>query len=239
MLLGLALGIRHAADPDHLAAVAALVARHRSPSAAARIGAAWGLGHSLVILAVGGTFIALRITAVPSWARAAELAVAVILVALGISNLRSLRAAGGAAGSEALASAAAAGREARSEPQASEAHEDALQLSKPIGRRPILGSVLMRPLGIGMAHGLAGSAAVALLALAAMPSPRAALAYLVVFGLGTVGSMVAMSLGLGVPAARAGSRPALVRWVVAGSGALSIGVGIYLALAVGVASNVL
>ena len=51
--------------------------------------------------------------------------------------------------------------------------------------------------------------------------------------------MVAMSLGLGVPAARAGSRPALARWVVAGSGALSIGVGIYLALAVGVASSLL
>ena len=131
MLLGLALGIRHAADPDHLAAVAALVARHRSPAAAARIGAAWGLGHSLVILAVGGTFIALRITAVPSWARAAELAVAAILVALGISNLRSLRATTGApsvdaaSGSEALASAAAEGRGARSEPKASEGERSA------------------------------------------------------------------------------------------------------------------
>ena len=209
MLLGLALGIRHAADPDHLAAIAALVARHRSPAAAARIGAAWGLGHSLVIFAAGGAFVALRITAVPSWARAAELAVAAILVALGISNLRSLRA----------------------DPTV------ASELSKPIGRRPIPGGVLVRPLGIGMAHGLAGSAAVALLALAAMPSPRAALAYLAVFGVGTVASMVAMSLGLGVPASRAGDRPALARWVVAGSGALSIGVGIYLALAVGVASN--
>jgi high-affinity nickel-transport protein len=90
-----------------------------------------------------------------------------------------------------------------------------------------------------MAHGLAGSAAVALLALAAMPNPRAALAYLAVFGVGTVGSMVAMSLGLGVPASLASARPAFARWIVAGSGAVSIGVGVYLAVTAGVASRFL
>jgi high-affinity nickel-transport protein len=258
VLLGFVLGIRHAADPDHLAAIAALVARHRNPWAAARIGAAWGLGHGLMILAVGGAFVALRITVVPFWARVADLGVAAILVWLGVSNLRSLRTApseptpspgvspqaaeGGAQRAEGERSSsgrAAAQQPNQPQPDASEAHKDALRLSDPIGRRPILGSVLVRPLFIGMAHGLAGSAAVALLALAAMPSPRAALAYLVVFGAGTVASMVAMSLGLGVPAARASARPAFVRWVVAGSGALSIGVGIYLAVAVGVARDLL
>ena len=262
MLLGLALGIRHAADPDHLAAIAALVARHRRPAAAARIGAVWGVGHSLVIFAVGGTFIALRITAVPSWARASELAVAVILVALGISNLRSLRGhpigsspprqhdrldlpasgAEGAARSETGDVAVASGAIASSgvSPQAPEGRAQRAEGERrSSGLASAQQRVLLRPLVIGMAHGLAGSAAVALLALAAMPSPQAALAYLVVFGLGTVGSMVAMSLGLGVPASLAGTRPAFARWVVVGSGALSIGVGIYLALAVGVASNVL
>ena len=202
-LLGFALGIRHAADPDHLAAVAAMVARHRSPAAAARIGAAWGLGHSLMIFAVGGMMVALHINAAPSWARAAEGVVAVVLIALGVANLRSL-----AAGAP---------------PRPGHSHH--------LGHASAL-----RSLAVGLAHGLAGSAAVALLALAAMPTPRTALLYLAVFGLGTIGAMVALSAGLGLPAALAGGRPALTRWVVAGSGALSIGVGIYLAVSVGVAS---
>lgn len=201
--LGFALGLRHAADPDHVAAIAALVARHapagsarRGARLAAWVGAAWGLGHSLVILAVGGAFVALRIAVVPGWALAAEAAVALILVALGISNLRQLRA--GAHG-----------------------HAHA-----PDGRS--CGVVTLRSLGVGMAHGLAGSAAVALLALAAMPGTGAALAYLAVFGLGTIGGMVAMSLGLGLPAAMARGRPRLTRWVLGGSGVASIAVGLLL-----------
>jgi high-affinity nickel-transport protein len=197
-MLGVTLGIRHAADPDHVTAIAALVARHRRPAVAAGIGAAWGLGHSLVIFAVGGALVALHVTAVPAWARAAELAVAAILVALGISNFRSLR---------------------------------VRPIDEPIGGGPIARAPTLRSVAIGMAHGLAGSAAVALLALAAMPSPSAAIAYLAAFGLGTLVSMVAMSLGLGLPVSLAGRRPALARWLVAGSGGLSIGVGIYLAVA--------
>lgn len=209
--LGFALGLRHAADPDHVAAIAALVARHapagsarRGAREAAWMGAAWGVGHSLVILAVGGVFVALPIAVVPGWALAAEAAVAAILVALGISNLLALR--GGAA---------------RRHAHANDARGCA--------------AVTLRALGIGMAHGLAGSAAVALLALAAMPGVGAALAYLCVFALGTVGGMVAMSLGLGLPAALAGGRPGLSRWLLGGSGVVSIAVGLLLLVEVGVA----
>jgi hypothetical protein len=207
--LGFALGLRHAADPDHVAAIAALVARHAAPGsarggarAAAWVGAAWGLGHSLVILAVGGAFVALHIAVVPGWALAAEAAVAAILVALGVSNLRQLRAG----------------------PVHGHGHAPAER-----------GAVTLRSLGVGMAHGLAGSAAVALLALAAMPDAGAALAYLLVFGLGTIGGMVAMSLGLGLPAALASGRPGLARWVLGGSGVVSIAVGVLLLVEVGVA----
>jgi high-affinity nickel-transport protein len=208
--LGFALGLRHAADPDHVAAIAALVARH-APAGSARcgareaawMGAAWGVGHSVVILAVGGVFVALPIAVVPGWALAAEAAVAAILVALGISNLLALR--GGAARRHSA-------KDARG-----------------------CAAVTLRSLGIGMAHGLAGSAAVALLALAAMPGVGAALAYLFVFALGTIGGMVAMSLGLGLPAALAGGRPGLSRWLLGGSGVVSIAVGLLLLVEVGVA----
>lgn len=202
ILLGVALGIRHAADPDHVAAIAAMVARHRDARAAARIGAAWGIGHSATILAVGGALVALRIAVEPGWTLAAEGVVAAILVALGAANLRSM---------------------ARGEAPHVHAGE-------------ALGSPALRSFAIGVAHGLGGSAAVALLALAAMPSTAAGLTYLAVFGLGTIGGMVALSLGLGLPFARMSRTPVLSRWVLGGSGALSIAVGLYLAYDVGSAA---
>jgi high-affinity nickel-transport protein len=198
VLLGFALGVRHAADPDHVAAIAALVARHRRPRVAASIGAAWGVGHSATILAAGGALVALRIAIAPGWTLAAEALVAAILVGLGVANLRAVRrAADGADG---------------------------------VG---CLGGTTARAFAVGVAHGLGGSAAVALLALAAMPDTRAALVYLGIFGFGTIGGMVALSFGLAVPLAAARPGPTLSRWVLGGSGAVSIAVGLYLFYAVG------
>jgi high-affinity nickel-transport protein len=201
VLLGFVLGIRHAADPDHVAAIAALVARHRRASVAARIGAAWGIGHSLTIVLVGGVLVAMRIVVSPSLSIGAELLVAVILITLGIANLRSLRSGASAA-----------------------VHHAATHC---------LGSTGLRAFAIGIAHGLGGTAAVGLLALAATPTPAAAVVYLAVFGAGTVGGMVALSFGLGIPLAAASDTPSFSRWVLGGSGALSICAGIYLALSTG------
>lgn len=201
-LLGFLLGIRHAADPDHVAAIAALVARHRRIGFAARIGAAWGLGHSLTILAVGGALVTLRIAVAPRWTVAAELFVAAVLVVLGIANLRAL------------------GRPRAAHPRADAPHVH--------GRR-----TAFRAFGVGIAHGLGGSAAIAILALAAMPTTQTAIAYLAVFGLGTVAGMVVLSLGLGVPLLCAGRAPLASRWVLACSGMISICAGLYLAYAVG------
>ena len=200
VLLGFALGIRHATDPDHVAAIAALVARHRRIGVAARIGAAWGVGHSATIVAVGGALVALRIAVEPRWALAAEGAVALILIALGIANLRAL------------------GRpqQAHPRPEAVHAH----------------GGSSRRAFGIGIAHGLGGSAAIALLALAAMRDTASAVVYLAIFGLGTVLGMVALSLVLGFPLVAASRRPSLSRWVLGASGAVSICVGLYLAYTV-------
>jgi high-affinity nickel-transport protein len=215
--LGFALGLRHAADPDHVAAIAALLGRagparavRHGARAAAAVGAARGLGHSLVILAVGGAFVALRISVVPGWALGAEAAVAGILVVLGLANLRTLWRG---------------------------THDEHWHRSDsaPNDHR----TVALRALGIGMAHGLAGSAAVALLALAAMPSSGAALVYLSVFGVGTTGGMVAMSLGLGLPAVLAGDRPGLLPWMLGGSGVVSVAVGLLLLVEVGLAARLL
>jgi nickel/cobalt exporter len=200
ILVGFALGLRHAADPDHLAAVATLVARQRRPWAAAGIGAAWGLGHALTILLVGGALVATRSALAPSWTARAELAVAAVLVALGVSNLLALR--------------------------------------RPVPAPPAPGTphrILARSAGIGLLHGLAGSAAVALLAVAAMPDAASGLAFLAVFGLGTIGGMVSLSLGVGWPLALAGGSRLGARWLLGGSGVVSIGVGLYLVIESGLA----
>jgi high-affinity nickel-transport protein len=150
--------------------------------------------------------VALRIAVLPAWASVTQLLVAAVLVVLGVSNLRVLL--GRGAGHPSASAVGTGGCAAAS----------------------------WRALGVGVVHGLAGSAAVALVAVAAMPSPRAAFGYLAVFALGTVAGMVALSFGLGLPAGLAGGRPMLAHWALAGSGVLSIGVGLYLAVEVGVST---
>ncbi len=206
-LLGFLLGLRHASDPDHLVAVSTIVARHRSGRAASWIGVAWGMGHSLTILAVGGAVVALGLVVPARLGLGLELLVGIVLVTLGLANLRFARTARAPA-------------------------------MDPTPHAPHRG-LAARALAVGLLHGLAGSAAVALLALAAMPTPAAALAYLAVFSLGTVAGMVALSLGVGLPLAAASGRPRARRWLVAGSGALSVAVGLWTVWQIGFVQGLL
>jgi len=194
--LGFLLGLRHAFDPDHVLAVGALVARNESPWRATWIGATWGLGHTLTLLAVGAVVIALRVAVPQSIALVLELCVGLVLIALGAGNLLAARAAPVCAGAER-------------------------------GPAPPLRAALARSGLVGTAHGLAGSAAVALLALAAMPTTATALVYLSVFGLGTVVGMVGFSLAIGAPFALLGTGPRMRRWITAGTGAASLLFGAY------------
>jgi high-affinity nickel-transport protein len=208
-ILGFLLGLRHASDPDHVVAISTIVARHRSAWAASRVGVAWGLGHSLTIVAVGSALVALGVALPERLGLGFELLVGLVLVLLGISNLRQ-------AGANALQA------------------EGPLQL----GHGGSLGAH-GRAFLVGLVHGLAGSAAVAILALAAMPSPAAAVLYLAVFSLGTIGGMVAISLGFGAPLALASAHSHAQRWIVAGSGAVSLGLGLWLVWKIGVVEGVL
>lgn len=87
LLTSLLLGMRHATDPDHVIAVTTIVARERSPLRAAGIGALWGLGHTITVLAVGGAIILFRLSISPRVGLSVEFAVAVMLVALGVFNM--------------------------------------------------------------------------------------------------------------------------------------------------------
>src|SRR4051794_37898267 len=86
-LLGLLLGIRHAVDPDHVVAVAAIATGQRSIRRASLIGAMWGVGHTVTILLVGGAIIVFRIAIPPRIGLAFEFAVGIVLIVLGIANL--------------------------------------------------------------------------------------------------------------------------------------------------------
>src|SRR5579862_1559486 len=90
MLLGFVLGMRHATDPDHVVAVTTIVSREKTLLHAAIIGAFWGIGHTVTILCVGTAIILLKLTIPPSLGLAMELAVALMLILLGILNLTRL-----------------------------------------------------------------------------------------------------------------------------------------------------
>jgi len=88
LALGFLLGMRHALDPDHVVAVSTIVSEQRSLTRASRVGALWGIGHTSTILLLGGAILLLRLTIPPRLGLAMEFVVAVMLVVLGVRNLR-------------------------------------------------------------------------------------------------------------------------------------------------------
>lgn len=202
--LGLALGIRHATDPDHVVAVMAISSRTRRWLPAAGLGAVWGLGHTLTLFVVGALIILFNLTVPPRLGLSLELAVAIALIAVGAFNLghRHGRHDGGAAPEDEKAA-------------------------------PPLPAA--RAFGVGLVHGLAGSAAVALLVLSLIHDPLWACGYLLVFGLGTLVGMVLVTTGFAAPVALAARRwPGLDRGIRFATGTLSIAFGVWLAWHIGV-----
>lgn len=92
LTLGFALGLRHALDADHIAAVGTLTGGGRSTWRAALLGASWGVGHSVSVLLVGGALVIMKLPMPPRIALALEFCVAMMLIMLGIRSLRKRRA---------------------------------------------------------------------------------------------------------------------------------------------------
>jgi nickel/cobalt exporter len=157
LLLGFGLGLRHAMDPDHVAAVGTLLQRETSASRAVKLAALWGLGHTFTFLGVGAVVVVAGVRVPPNFEHAAEGMVAIMLVVLGVLALVGA------------------------------------------GSNRITPRRQWRPLMVGVVHGLAGSAGVALLALATIPSTLGAFGYLFLFGVGTVAGMMAVTALLSLP----------------------------------------
>jgi high-affinity nickel permease len=190
--LGFFLGMRHATDADHVVAVTTIVSREHSVRKAALVGAAWGVGHSLTVVLVGGAIVLFGLIVPERLGMSLEFTVALMLVGLGLWNLHSfMRAATVRAGEV---------RSHRHDSTDGHVHvrpgrvgtEAANPVNTPVQR-------IVRPLCIGVVHGLAGSAAVALMVLPLIRNPWWAAGYLMIFGLGTVAGMMLITAAIALP----------------------------------------
>jgi high-affinity nickel permease len=242
--LGFLLGMRHATDPDHVIAVSTIVSHEGEVRRAALIGAAWGLGHTFTILVVGSAMILFRIALPPRIGLAMELAVGVMLILLGLRNL------GGwfrwSAAHVGLHPKQMGEQRAQCHSHTGYAHGHALEDGHshnaevtPVAlmdrwfRRSSF-YLWARPLIIGIVHGLAGSAAIALLILSTIPNVRWAVAYLAVFGMGTILGMILITTMIGSTLAYGNKRFLRVgRHFGWAAGLISVGFGLFIAYQIG------
>jgi uncharacterized membrane protein (DUF441 family) len=220
--LGVLLGMRHATDADHVIAVSTIVSRERKIGKAGLVGAIWGMGHTLTIFFVGSAMILFKAVIPERLGLAMETSVGLMLIIIGALNL----------------SGALQRRMKRLTPN------DALSdsVAGPAWRRNGPFRVgcfnVLRPLAIGVVHGLAGSAAIALLVMATIHDLWVEMGYLLVFGFGTAFGMIIITVMIAVPIVYSANR--MSGWnlyMITASGLISICFGVYLSYQNGFASG--
>ena len=232
LFVGLLLGIQHATEADHLAAVATLAARQSSLAQTIRQGVAWGVGHTLTLLLFGGAVFLLGRAISPALEQALETAVGLMLILLGADVLRRLirerihfhvhR------HDEGTAHFHAHGHRGEGR------HEQSPHHHSHASRWPL------RALVVGMMHGLAGSAALVMLSMNAEPSLPLGLGYIAVFGLGSILGMAALSVMIALPLRlSAGYLTGLHRTMTALVGLFSCALGVAMVVEIGYLRNLL
>ena len=203
--------MRHALEPDHLAAVSTLVSRERNTLRAAWLGVCWGLGHTFSLLLIGIALVVLRAELPASISDVFECFVAIMLIALGLRAILQ------------------AVRLGPNGPMHIHRHGGLVHSHSGSNGHVHIGSwtLARRPLLVGAIHGLAGSGALTALVLTTLPTTAARLSYMALFGLGSTVGMAALSGLLGWPLARLGAHQAVIRSVTFLVGFLSTGFGIY------------
>src|SRR5262249_23865171 len=208
--LGALFGMRHALEPDHLAAVSTLVSEHRSRSQAALLGLCWGIGHTLALVSVGVVLIVLRAEIPHALGDLFELGAALMLIALGVRAI------------------SRAAREGPAGPSALHTHGHLVHQHRGVPRHVHVGrfTLARRPLLVGIVHGLAGSGALTALVLATLPTPITRVTYMTLFGLGSSLGMAVLSGLLGWPLARLGTHGRPMRILSLVVGCFSTGLGV-------------
>lgn len=256
VLLGLTLGMRHATDPDHVIAVTAILTHERRLFSAVRIGLVWGLGHSATVLAVGAAIIFFKLKVPARLGLLLEFMVAIVLILLGLGAakktlaiiMKRLRL---ASPPETMLMVHAHPHTHQqlggwshthhhvhvhsSEHHVAATHDHLLSsdLAETISGRSITKSFM-----VGLVHGLAGSAAIALLVTAAIPPPLWATLYMVIFCCGVIIGMMLITTAVGAPFVLAAQRLAGVhRRLSLAAGWLSLGFGFFLAYQIGIVDH--
>ena len=195
LAIGFTLGLKHALDADHLAAVASIVGRGAGFLRASRIGLLWGFGHTAALLLLSLVVVIFGVHIPQSWSRWFELLVAIVLLVLGLNLLRHVL-----RGDRLHIHVHRHGPIVHAHPHFH--HGPAA----PVNHGPTPGG--LKPFLVGLLHGTAGSAAVLLLVLMKVDDPFQAFLFVLVFGLGSVAGMLTMSAVLSLPLAAAARRSA-------------------------------
>jgi ABC-type nickel/cobalt efflux system permease component RcnA len=227
LTIGLFAGLQHALDADHLAAVSTIVSERKNLFSSLLVGGVWGVGHTVSLLLAGVAVILLRVR-VDKYEKQLEFCVALMLIALGANVLYKL---------------ARGGRlHFHEHRHASRTHlHPHLHGDAPEPAQSHHGLKLgVRPLIIGMVHGLAGSAALILVVLAKLKSIPLQFACIAVFGIGSIGGMMAMSLILSLPLRLTADHFTRTNWVVrALAGVFSLGLGLFMVYEIGIVEGLL
>ncbi len=205
--LGFLFGLKHALDADHVAAILTIATENRTFWRSSLIGFCWGVGHTVILFVIGTAVLLFKLTIPSAWANLFEVAVGVMLVGLGLSvafalwrervHLHAHRHEHG----EQHRHLHSHGRGA---------HHDHLHRFR----------LEYKSLAVGMVHGLAGSAALLLLVLAAVPSLGVGLLYILVFGAGSILGMVVLATAMSIPFAMSAERTARVHQSLRAAAAL-------------------
>jgi high-affinity nickel permease len=204
LFVAVLLGLRHATDPDHIAAMTTLVAsgRRRVAWSAAGLGAWWGIGHAITLVVFGVPILVAERYLPERMQQGAETAVAALIVFLAVRLLVRWR---------------HGYFDLHAHPHAERDHRHAVRT--PLGA-----------LGVGLVHGIGGSAGVGVLLLAAIPSETVAVASLLLLALFTAVSMTIVTAGFGLVL---GTRPAAMAFAkaVPALGTASLAFGVWYAAA--------
>ena len=231
LAFGFVLGLRHAVEADHLAAVSAVVSERNGVLGASLVGGLWGVGHTVSLVAAAVAVILFDVRVSDGAALLLEACVGATLVALGANALRKL-ARGGRVhlhfhrhGGREHAHPHVHDEPARDEGRAGAHTHHGLRFDS-------------RTLFVGMLHGLAGSAALMLLVVSTVESRAAALAYVFVFGVGSAGGMMLMGALVSLPMRLAAARFRRANLLLRGAaGLFSLGLGLLMIYETGAAGG--
>lgn len=198
---GALLGMRHALEPDHLAAVSTLMTGERSSMKASWLGALWGLGHTLTLFVAGALLVLLQTEMPPAVAQVLQVCVVLLLIGFGARSIYH------------------GARRVPLGPTHTHRRPGALIDSERW--------TLARPFLVGAVHGLAGSGALIAIVVTSLPSTLTQLSYLLLFGVGSTVAMAVLSGLLGWPMARIGAHPVFARTIALGVGGISIALGLF------------